>query len=106
MKDLKLNTKEPTEQLKQEVKETKRKLVQQIYPHKGHILYSFNKKTKEIKEAVFDVTPSINWYDAVNGLYSKYKKLTKEVDCIYISCLNKDNAIKLLRREYNIAILK
>jgi hypothetical protein len=99
---LELNNREVKELVKQDKVTKKKRLVKSIKPYNGHTLYKYDRETKLITKALFDVNPCINWYDAVNGLYSRYKKLTIEENCIYISALNKVNVRKILKRDYNI----
>jgi hypothetical protein len=73
-----------------------------VRPNKGHTMFEYNHKEKTIVEAVFDSTPALKFTDAMKGLTSLDKKITKKPDCIYVSALNKKNALKVLRRELNI----
>ena len=101
---LELNNREKTELVKQHKIESKKRLVKTIRPHKGHDLFKVDLDSLEIDKATFDIKPCINWYDAVNGIYSKYKKLTVEANCIYISALNIENVKKVLKRDYQIGL--
>ena len=48
----------------------------------------------------------IHWNDAVNGNFKKKnKKVIKKENCIYISSLNKENCIKILKRDFGITCI-
>ena len=84
-----------------EVKKDIQKLfVGSLKPKKGHTLFEINIKEKTIEIAEFDETPTINYLDAMQGKYlAKRNKVTKKENCIYISALNKKNALKILNRK-------
>ena len=86
--------KDKIEILKQTKKEFKKIYIGRIKPKKNHQLFEFNKITNEIRLAVFDCPDEINYVDATNKLISKNKKVTINENCIYISALNKKNALK------------
>ena len=70
------------------------KLVSRIKKNPGHILFSFNRKTGEIKRASITHKVSI-------GLYMKPITTTKTViepDCYYEQALNEKNFRKRLKR--------
>ena len=75
-----------------------------IKPHENHILFEFDLKTKEIRLSVFEPEiKEIHWNDAVNfDFKKKNKKVLKKENCIYISALNKENCIKILKRDFLI----
>lgn len=64
-------------------------------PQRGHTIFKFNTKTKELARAEIQRTALIDIRQQVH--YEK--KIFVEKDCIYIEALNKKNAIKQLRRE-------
>ena len=66
----------------------------------GHILFSFNMATMEIKQAVISKESILG----LNGNISFKKKVIIEPDCIYREALNKKNFIKKLLREGIISI--
>tara|TARA_R110002033_G_scaffold11575_3_gene36318 strand:+ start:485 stop:793 length:309 start_codon:yes stop_codon:yes gene_type:complete len=88
---------EVKEERKKEV-EKKRNLIGSILPKRGHTLFSFNKKTGEIKKAEF-VKFDYEWLQETQP----NRKIDIEENCIYLSVLNKKNLIKVLKRE-NIII--
>lgn len=87
---------------KQQEIETQKILDSTIKPHENHRLFEFNLSTKELQLALFDEQPVIKWEDALKGNISVNKKITKKDGCIYISALNEKNAIKILKRDFNI----
>ena len=64
-------------------------------------LWSFNKKTKEIKLAEYKKEDTYNF---MNMGKKQPRKVSVEKDCIYIQALNKKNVIKILKRDYNITL--
>ena len=61
---------------------------------KGYILFSYNEKTGEWKQA--DVKRNIEI--GLDGLPVYKAEITKEPNCIYIQALNLDNAKKRLKK--------
>jgi uncharacterized protein YdeI (BOF family) len=74
--------------------EKKQNLVGNILPKRGHTLFSFNLKTGEIKKAEFQKQDFI-----FGKTVQPNKKVEIEENCIYRSVLNKENLIKVLKRE-------
>lgn len=60
----------------------------------GHTLFSFNRKTKEIKPATFEREVLIDMYG--QPIYKT--RCVIEPDCFYEQALNKKNFIKRLKR--------
>ena len=79
--------------------EKKHVLLTTIRPHKGHTLFEINVMTGEVKPAEFE-TENANYEDAVKGNYSAKKSITANPGCMYISALNKGNAISKLKKEF------
>jgi len=104
MNEIKIKQQDKVENVKQVKKEIQRVFQNRIIPHENHTLFEFNKKTKELKIVLFDANTTIKWEDAVKGFISPKKEVTKNIDCIYFSCLNRKNAIKVLKRDYNITL--
>ncbi len=70
------------------------KHIGKVRKNPGHTLFSFNRKTKEIKPAQFE-------YKCALGLDGKVHTETRvvvEPDCFYEQALNKANFIKRLKR--------
>ena len=61
---------------------------------RGHILFEFNKKTKEIKQAA--VTRKALY--GYNGTAKFETRVDIHQDCFYVQALNKQNAEKKLRK--------
>lgn len=73
---------------------TELKLVGHQKKVKGHILFSYNEKTGEWKQA--DVKRNIEI--GLDGLPVYKTEITKEPNCIYIQALNLENAKKRLKK--------
>ena len=73
---------------------TELKLVGSQKKVKGHILFSYNEKTGEFKQA--DVKRNIEI--GLDGLPVYKTEITKEPNCIYIQALNLENAKKRLKK--------
>lgn len=93
--------KDKVDHVKQQVQEIQSLYEYSIKPHKNHILYEIDIVSGTIVEAQFDRPPVVKWEDAVNGSISVNKKITKKPNCIYISAMNKKNAIKILNKITN-----
>ena len=74
--------------------EKKQTLLGTIRPHRGHTLFSVNKKTLEIKKAEFEKQDASFYFKKQN------KKVVVEENCLYIPALNKKNLIKKLRKQF------
>lgn len=103
---MKLETqeKDKTEITKQQIKEFQRVLTDKIKPQKNHTLFEVNLLDKTISFAEFEEIPPLEWHKAIKGDVSLSKVVTKKANCIYISSLNKDNVIKILKRDFNIEL--
>ena len=75
-----------------------------LRPSKGHTLFEVNLTDNTIQKAIFDELPAVKWEDALRGQISIQRKITKKNNCIYISALNKNNVLKILKRDFNITI--
>lgn len=74
--------------------QTEYKLVNKIKKNQGHILFSFNRKTGEIKKASIIHKVSIG----LNGLPITKSETVIEPDCYYDQALNEKNFRKRLKR--------
>ncbi len=90
--------KDKIENVKEQVQEIQTKLEYSFNPQKNHILYEYHLANKTLEVVEFDELPNVKWEDAVKGNISLQKKITKKENCIYISALNKKNAIKKLNK--------
>ena len=101
------NVKDKVEITKQQQAEIQKVFDSRITPHKNHTLFEFDLKKKTIELAVFEPEiKEIHWNNAVNGNFKKKnKKVIKKENCIYISSLNKENCIKILKRDFGITCI-
>lgn len=93
-----------TELVEEKQQETEREFVGRIVPHRNHTLFEYDLKNKELRKAVFDKPPVIKFTDAQKGVVSPKKEVTQKEHHLYLSCLNRKNAIKVLKRTYNITV--
>lgn len=97
--------KAPTENVKQQKRETQKVLHSKIKPHENHILFEFNVKTLEISRAEFEPeSKEIHWVQAVRSDFSRKRVVIRKENCLYIPALNEENFKKILKREHNITI--
>lgn len=75
-------------------RQTEYKLVNKIKRNPGHILFSFNRKTGEIKRATIIHKVSIG----LNGLPVTKSETVIEPDCYYDQALNEKNFRKKLNK--------
>ena len=73
-----------------------------VYPQKNHTLFEIDLISGEVKKAEFDAPPAIKFTDAMVGVISAKKKVTKKPNCIYVFALNKKNVIKILKRDFGL----
>ena len=99
--------KDKVEITKQQQAEILKVFDSRIKPHENHTLFEFDLKTKEIRLAKIEPeSKEIHWNNAVNGNFKKQnKKVIKKENCIYISSLNKENCIKILKRDFGITCI-
>ncbi len=66
-----------------------------IRPMEGHTLFEINTTTKEIKQAEFISHKTIDWNVAIDIINGKplERKVVQKRGCVYISALNKENAL-------------
>lgn len=96
--------KDEIENVKQQVNEILTVFDCTIKPQKNHTLFEVDLFLKTIEIAEFDELPAVKWEDAVKGLISAQKKITKKENCIYISALNKKNVLKILKRDFKLEL--
>lgn len=96
--------KDKIEITKQQQAEIQKVFDSRITPHENHILFEFNLNKRTIELAVFEPEiKDIHWNDAINGNFKKQnKKVIKKENSVYISALNKENAIKIFKRDFKI----
>ena len=94
---IKLPIKEKLSVVAEKEIEKKQKFHGTIRPHKGHTLFQINLNTKEITEAQFEDMP----YVISQKNNGKKKRVIMLPDCVYISALNPNNALKKLLKSIN-----
>ncbi len=75
-------------QVKQEIQVESKKLLDRITPYKGHTMFEINVSTGEIIKAK---------YEEINVSFESKavkKKILVNDNCLYVSCLNLENARK------------
>lgn len=96
MKELKSKEKDKISIVKQQKEELQLEYDSTIIPHFNHTLFEINTKTGLIKKALFNFNTTLqgdwNWKIGTKlvGNYS----LIKNANCVYISALTKENAMK------------
>lgn len=71
----------------------------------GHTTFEINYELKTIEKVCFDNPEAIKFEDAKQSIKKAApKKITVKKNCIYISALNKKNAIKIAKRDFGIII--
>lgn len=118
MKELQQKSEDKIEIVKQQQKKQTLVLQKQIIYQKGHTIFEYNKETKQILVADYEPPKENVFWDEAVGMYYKVKidkidifntktrtisKVIQRPNCIYISCLNKQNVIKILKRDYGIS---
>lgn len=94
MKELETpNKQKPETELSVQMKQQKEfKLIGSQKYHNGHKCWEYNTETKEIKEAEYERT-DIEW-NKVGELKHRSKRVIVKENCIYVTALNKQNALK------------
>ena len=88
---------------KQEVEYT---FNESIRPYKGHLVFEINELTLEINEAEGVRRNYITWEDAIKSMNGGYKKeILIRKDCVYISALNKESAMKRYFKNKGSAVI-
>lgn len=92
------NTADDLEVHAQKEQEQKFELVleQQIFPHKGHTLFEINVETHEIQPAQYNLQRDylFDWNWKLGDPVASHSSLIKNAGCVYISALNKAQAMK------------
>ena len=116
MKELEIKREDKIEIVKQQQKKQTLVLQKRIIPHENHIIFEYNQVKDILIVAEYEpVRTEIHWFEAIRIFKKKVDKVdifnpnpiqkTKVIqkpNCIYLSALNIDNAVKVLRRDYNI----
>lgn len=90
-------TKDEVKEVRQAAETIELKKLGSLKTKKGHKLWEFNGKTGEIKIAVTEEVPHNPFAKSVNGFTEgPKKKIVVNPDCVYVSALNIENAVKKL----------
>jgi hypothetical protein len=119
MKELEIKSNDKIEIVKQQQKKQTLVLQKQLIYQKGHVIFEYNRETKQILVADYEPPKENIFWDEAVGMYYQVKvnkidifnaqtktvsKVIQRKNCIYISALNKNNVIKILKRDYNIEL--
>jgi len=119
MKELEVKPTDKIEIVKQQQKKQTLVLQKQIIPHENHILFEFDLLKNELRIAKFEsYKTDIHWFEAMEIHKGKVEKkvdifnpnpktktkVIQEPNCIYVSALNRENAIKQLKKEYKLTV--
>lgn len=88
----------PTTQEIRAVGENKKVRLGTLKIHKGHTLFEINLKTKEINPASYE---SVDYEITTESTNQVRKKVIENKNCVYISALNENNALKKLMKKVN-----
>ncbi len=91
-KELELNVKNNIEVSIEQEQKYQQKHIGSIHPHRGHTLFEVNLATGKIDTAEFQQKDYVVGSDLNSG--EARKKVIMKQDCVYISALNKRNALK------------
>jgi desulfoferrodoxin (superoxide reductase-like protein) len=91
-KELELTVKDKIEVSIEQEQKFQQKHIGSIHPHRGHTLFEVNLATGEIEPAEFQQQDYVVGSDINSG--GGRKKVIMKPDCVYISALNKRNALK------------
>ncbi len=83
---------------KQQEKQTK--LVHRIKPHQGHKCWQYNRDTEELTLAEFQ-TEALDFNAAAKGQVALKRKILVKENCIYVTALNRKNALKHVKNQLN-----
>jgi len=97
--------KQAIESIIKKKKEVELKYEDRINPHAGHILFEINEKTGEIKNADYLEKKDIGWTEAIKKMESGFtRELVMRKNCVYISALNKESALRRWKQSRGSAI--
>ena len=80
---------------KEQKKEDKK--VTTIKPHRGHTLFEWNIAESELVEATFEKT-DVDYLAVINKYNVARRIVIMKAGCIYVSALNKKNAMRKLKQ--------
>lgn len=116
MKELENKSNDKIEIVKQQQKKQTLVLQKRIIPHENHTIFEYDQVKDFLTVAEYEpVRKEIHWFEAMRIFKRKMDKVdifnpnpiqkTKVIqkpNCIYLSALNIENAVKVLKRDYNI----
>ena len=79
--------------------EKQHKLIASIRPHRGHTLFEINLQTGDVLPAEFE-TVNADFVAAIHGCQEIKKKVIARNGCVYYSALNKESAIRKLKKDF------
>ena len=95
LQDFKESESAKAEIVQQKQQEKQTVLVNSIRPHSGHKCFEYNRETGEIKLAEFEEI-AVSFEAAARGEIAPKKKILMKENCVYITALNKKNALRKL----------
>ena len=115
MKELETKSEDKIEIVKQQQKKQTLVLQKSIIPHENHKIFEYDQLKNILVMAEYEpFRTEIHWFEALANynkktnidIYNphtiKKTKVIQKPNCIYLSALNIENAIKALKRDYNI----
>lgn len=116
MKELESKSEDKIEIVKQQQKKQTLVLQKRIIPHENYTIFEYDQIKDILAVAEYEpVRTEIHWFEATRIFKNKIDKVdifnpnpvqkTKVIqkpNCIYLSALNIENAVKVLKRDYNI----
>lgn len=79
------------------------KIIARIKPKRGHTLFEVDMVNGQIRKAEFEKR-TIELKDASGKTSKSSKKVFHKPGCVYVSCLNKKNIPKILKRDFGLDI--
>ena len=102
MKEINQKSPDKIENVKQVSVEKQRNYIGSAKPMPGHTTFEVNYELKTIEKADFDKSSAVSYTDAQEGAIRNSKKISVKKNCVYISALNKQNVLKILKRDFGI----
>ena len=103
MKEIQQKSADKIENVKQVSIEKKIVFIGSSKPMPGHTTFEVNYELKTIEKACFDIPKALQFEDAKQmNKKAAPKKITIKKNCVYISALNKTNALKIAKRDFGI----
>ena len=103
MKEIQQHTPDKIINVRSQEQESQQKRIGRLVPAKGHTLWEINMRDETISKAEFE-EETVEVLNAKTKQYVKRKKVVHKPHCCYVSCLNKKNIPKHLKRYYGVEI--